>query len=106
MPKVELFSSIEEGNKVIPPGEKRLVKVGELEICVLNLKGEFKAVANGCPHLDFPLHKGVINPLGEIVCTWHHYRFNLNDGQELGMRCKPVKVYKIVVESEKVFLEV
>jgi nitrite reductase/ring-hydroxylating ferredoxin subunit len=92
----------------LPPGERKIVKLGKREIGVFNVNGELKAIANICPHHQAPLclgpqvgemkADGVGNYLygreGEIIrCPWHSFEFDLNTG-----RCLPVPdLYRVAV---------
>ncbi len=102
--KVKLFNSLEEGKGIIPNGHKRLVKIGDRNICVVSAGSSFIAFQNECPHLGHPLHDGTINPYGEIVCALHSYRFDLNTGEECNFRCPALRFYKITEEPEGVMI--
>ncbi len=50
-------------------------------------------VFNGiCPHLGYSLQKAPINPLFEVVCPWHNFKFSLYSGIESEGRCKSLYV--------------
>ncbi|HZU78381.1 MAG TPA: Rieske (2Fe-2S) protein [Acidimicrobiales bacterium] len=92
----------------LPPGQRKIVKIGKREIGVFNVNGELKAIANICPHHQAPLclgpqtgeikANGVGNYLydreDEIIrCPWHSFEFDLNTG-----RCLPVPdLYRVAV---------
>jgi nitrite reductase/ring-hydroxylating ferredoxin subunit len=80
----------------IPPGARKIVEVAGRSIGVFNVKGEYFAVLNRCPHQGGPLCLG--NTLGflrssgvgefhysragEIVrCPWHGWEYDLRTGQ-------------------------
>ena len=80
----------------IPPGTRKIVDVAGRSIGVFNVKGEYFAVLNRCPHQGGPLCLG--NTLGflrsdgvgefhysragEIVrCPWHGWEYDLRTGQ-------------------------
>ena len=80
----------------IPPGQRKIVDVGGRSIGVFNVKGEYFAVLNRCPHQGGPLCLG--NTLGflrsdgvgefhhsragEILrCPWHGWEYDLRTGQ-------------------------
>lgn len=80
-------------------GQLRIVEVDGREIGIARLpSGEFRAVRNVCPHKGAPVCKGFISGTalpsapgelvygrdGEVlVCPWHGYEFDLNDGMQL-----------------------
>lgn len=80
----------------IPPGERLIVEVGGREVGVFNLRGEFYAMLNRCPHVGGPLCRGqivsMINSTGQgeisiddstdlLTCPWHNWEFDLKTGQ-------------------------
>lgn len=60
----------------------------------------FRASDDKCPHLGEELHKGKINFMGEIVCPWHSYTFNLITGEESSRRCEDLKIYPVKADEE------
>jgi nitrite reductase/ring-hydroxylating ferredoxin subunit len=98
----------------IAPGSSMLVTLKGREIGVFNVKGEYYAFSNKCPHEGAPLCKGRIVNLveaeepgryrvsrhGELLrCPWHGWEFDLRTGQSW---CDPentwVKSYNVSVE--------
>jgi nitrite reductase (NADH) small subunit len=82
----------------LPPGTRKIVKIGRLEFGVYNVKGEIVAVRNLCPHAGAPLcfsqATGTVvsaSPMqrewgfeGEILkCPWHGWEFKLPTGETL-----------------------
>ena len=65
----------------LPLGERKLVKVGEQKILIINDNGKLHAVNNACPHLKLPLKKGEITADGAIVCPFHRSTFDLCTGE-------------------------
>ena len=80
----------------IPPGARKVVEVAGRSIGVFNVKGEYFAVLNRCPHQGGPLCLG--NTLGflrsegvgefhytragEVLrCPWHGWEYDLRTGQ-------------------------
>lgn len=80
----------------IPPGERKIVTVGGRSIGVFNVKGEYMALLNRCPHQAGPLCEGLLHGLveadvpgeyrysrpGEILrCPWHGWEYDVRTGQ-------------------------
>ncbi len=65
----------------LPLGERKLVKVGDQKILIINDNGKLHAVNNACPHLKLPLKKGEITADGAIVCPFHRSAFDLCTGE-------------------------
>jgi nitrite reductase/ring-hydroxylating ferredoxin subunit len=99
----------------IADGTSKLVQVEGRAIALFNVKGEFFAIANRCPHEGADLCKGKIVALiesdepgvvrlsrpGELVrCPWHGWEFDIRTGKSW---CDPtrtrVKSYDVAVES-------
>jgi len=103
---IKIFRSVEEARNVIPSGSSRLVIIGEIKICLSNFGDNFHASENNCPHLGEQLHKGMINYLGEIVCPWHNYRFDLTTGEESSRRCRDLVLHRTKATEEGVFVAI
>ena len=80
----------------VPEGEHKIFKVAEREIGVFNVRGEYFALRNRCPHLGGPLCEGEVLGLvyssgpGDvrfdgskklITCPWHGWEFDVKTGQ-------------------------
>lgn len=68
------------------PGYRKLIKINERNIVIVNVEGCFYAMDNACYHHGGPLHNGDIEELGGhpcIVCPWHGYRIALDTGEGL-----------------------
>jgi nitrite reductase/ring-hydroxylating ferredoxin subunit len=87
-----------------PAGTRKLVDVNGRQIAVFNIKGEFFALANRCPHQGGSLCAGRLIGLveasepgkyrysrrGEIIrCPWHGWEFDVRTGRS---RCDPSRV--------------
>jgi 3-phenylpropionate/trans-cinnamate dioxygenase ferredoxin subunit len=64
----------------LPPGERIIVQIDDLEILVFNIAGQFFAISNVCSHDGNPLDDGEINGQ-EIICVRHGARFDLRTGE-------------------------
>jgi nitrite reductase/ring-hydroxylating ferredoxin subunit len=82
----------------IPVGSRRILTVGENEIGVYNIDGNFFAVRNYCPHKGAPICMGTLSGTmlpsdhGEYVyglegrvlhCPWHQWAFDIETGRAL-----------------------
>ena len=64
----------------LPEGERRVVRVTERDVMLVNHQGHIYAVDNVCPHLGASLAKGVVTEDGAIICPRHHSAFDLRTG--------------------------
>ncbi len=80
----------------IQPGERKIVEVAGRSIGIFNVRGEFFALRNRCPHQGGPLCSGrlwgslqakvpgeyLYSREGEILrCPWHGWEFDLRTGR-------------------------
>ncbi len=103
----------------IPEGDRRIVKVGEREIGVFNVRGQYYALPNICIHQAGPLCKGRISGTliadadtqwkfqwafeGEIItCPWHALEYNITTGQCLAFPKRRVRTYPVKVENGQI----
>ena len=104
----------------LPPGQRKLVAAGQFGIGVFNVKGNFHALTNYCPHRGGPLCLGEITGTtdeipgegvvwtrdGEILrCPWHNWEFAIDTGRTISEPAKRVRSYPVRVEGELVVLE-
>jgi 3-phenylpropionate/trans-cinnamate dioxygenase ferredoxin subunit len=98
-----------------PPGTRRVVEIDGRSIGVFNLRGEFYALRNSCPHQGAPLCLGMI--LGRvsaerpyapaydedqavIKCPWHGWEFDLRTGRSVfNPHRVRVRAYDVTVEA-------
>lgn len=94
----------------LPPGERRIVPIAEIEVGVFNLGDRLVAYRNLCPHQGAPVCTGRVGGTtlpsapGEYVygrhgrilhCPWHGWQFDLDTGEALfghRVRLAPVEV--------------
>jgi nitrite reductase/ring-hydroxylating ferredoxin subunit len=107
--------------EALPPGSRTLVDVDGRPIVIFNVKGEYFALRNRCPHQGGNLSKGTLTGLitapepgryeysreGEILrCPWHGWEFDIRTGKSCidPMRIR-VKSYTVEVESGRHVVE-
>jgi len=81
----------------LPAGQIKGLKIGEHEIALYNLDGEFHATDNVCSHAYARLSDGFIDR-GQIVCPLHAGCFDIKTGKameapaEVDIRTFPVRL--------------
>jgi 3-phenylpropionate/trans-cinnamate dioxygenase ferredoxin subunit len=104
----------------LKPGEMKMVSVHEREFLLARVGDAYYAADNHCPHMGGKLSHGKLE--GTIVtCPLHHSQFNLKDGHvvrwtnwpaallavdQLRSRKRPLPVYPVSVEGEKIMLTI
>jgi nitrite reductase (NADH) small subunit len=85
----------------IPEGQGRAYELGDRIIAVFREGGRYYAIDDACPHQGAPLADGIVFDKS-VTCTWHGWRFSLEDGRHLeGSRCR-VGTYPVRVEGDEV----
>src|SRR5690242_21448662 len=92
----------------LPPGEKRLVEVEDLEIGVFNCDGDLLAIEDRCSHDDGELVEGELDQAAcTVECPRHGSRFDLRSGRPLTLPAyEPVETFPVSVEDGVVRVEV
>lgn len=93
----ELFAA---GNKIVE------VMAGEKPICVAIHQENLYACAAKCPHAGGRMAQGWLDPVGNIVCPLHRYRFDLSKGRNVSGEGYYLKTYSIEERDEGVFVGV
>jgi nitrite reductase/ring-hydroxylating ferredoxin subunit len=98
----------------IAEGERKLVTLEGREIGVFNVKGDFYALLNKCPHSGAELCRGMVIGLaqsdepgeykitrpGEFLrCPWHGWEFDIRTGQSwFDPKKVRTRAYKATIE--------
>jgi 3-phenylpropionate/trans-cinnamate dioxygenase ferredoxin component len=87
----------------VPPGTARVVTVGNVELALVDVDGQFYAIDNECTHLGGYLGEGEINPDWSewaIECPLHASVFDVRTGEVLNRPAtEPVRTYAVEVEA-------
>lgn len=90
----------------VPPGKARLVQVDGKKIALFNVGGRFYALDDTCTHRGGPLSQGAVDAQS-VTCPWHGSKFDLTTGKVLAPPAtRPVTAYRVVVEGDRVKVEV
>lgn len=91
----------------IPPGKMQKVSADGKEILVVNVNGNYYAINDTCTHSGASLSEGTCEE-STITCGWHGAKFDCKTGKLVSFpaKIKNLDSYKVVIESENVFLEV
>ncbi len=89
------------------PGKMQKVASDGKEILVANINGNFYAVDDTCTHAGASLSEGSLEG-NTITCGWHGAKFDCATGKlsAFPAKIKDLRSYKVVVESDNIFLEV
>jgi 3-phenylpropionate/trans-cinnamate dioxygenase ferredoxin subunit len=89
----------------LPTNKMVMVLLGDREILLANVDGDYYAITNRCTHMGGNLSKGVLN--GSVVtCPRHGSQFDVSTGKLVGQgRLAFVKVHPRDTESYPVKIE-
>jgi 3-phenylpropionate/trans-cinnamate dioxygenase ferredoxin subunit len=92
----------------LPPGEKRLVELDDLEIGVFNCNGTLYAIEDRCSHDDGELIEGELDADEcSIECPRHGSRFDLKTGNPLNLPAYvPIDTFPVMVDGGVIRVEV
>jgi NADPH-dependent 2,4-dienoyl-CoA reductase/sulfur reductase-like enzyme/nitrite reductase/ring-hydroxylating ferredoxin subunit len=100
------FEAIAANINDLHDGEMQQVSVGETDVLLAKVDGNFYAVGAYCSHYQAPLAEGILKE-DRVVCPWHNACFNITTGDQQeppgldSLRCYPVRV-----EGEQVIVSV
>jgi anthranilate 1,2-dioxygenase ferredoxin subunit len=102
-----------EGNRVdlcatddVAEGAVIRVEAGELTVAVYRVEGNFYVTDDHCTHGPGSLSEGFLDG-HEIECDFHQGCFDIRTGEVTQPPCiVPIKTYKVVVENERVMIEI
>jgi nitrite reductase/ring-hydroxylating ferredoxin subunit len=101
---IKVFSGLQEALQRIAEKKPQLVIIEGTRICLVRFEDNFAAVQDRCSHNGESLSKGHLNHLGEIICPWHNYCFDLNSGRELMGRSDNLKTYPLKIDDTGFFI--
>src|SRR3989304_7807786 len=90
----------------ISPGKMQKVTADGKEILVINIDGNYFAMNDTCTHAGASLADGKLD--GSILtCDWHGAKFDCKTGKlhAFPAKIKDLDSYKVVVDSDNIFLE-
>jgi nitrite reductase/ring-hydroxylating ferredoxin subunit len=96
---IKIFQSEDEAINKLASQKPQLLILHGKRICLVNDHGKFKAVQDACSHNGESLSKGKVNHLGEIVCPWHGYRFELSTGRACDSSSPDLVTYPVKIDE-------
>ncbi len=100
----KVFDSPEEAANEVPVRKLKELRIENISICFAHTAAGFFAVADACPHLGYSLSKGTTNYLNEVICPWHSYRFNLQNGRECEYKTRNATVYPVETRTDGIYI--
>ena len=105
----------------LPPGERKIINAGGIDIGVFNIDGVIYAIPNLCVHQWGPLCAGSLSGTlaasastdwqyecvrdgSIIICPWHSLEFDVTTGQCLAYPRVKLRRYEVIVEDGAVYV--
>lgn len=90
----------------IPFGPSGLaeMEVAGKKVCLARHGEQVFACAVKCPHAGGRMSAGFIDPMGNIVCPLHRYKFSLSRGYNVSGEGFYLKTYPVEHRPEGIFL--
>jgi len=100
----------------ITEGQHRVYEVLGRLVVIYNIRGEYYALLNYCPHQGAEICKGPVNGTtipsdvyaysfgreGEIVrCPWHGWEFEIKTGNPLAPHNMKLRRYEVILDDGK-----
>jgi 3-phenylpropionate/trans-cinnamate dioxygenase ferredoxin subunit len=84
-------------------------KLAELEIagkkiCVALHNDTIHACTHKCPHAGGYLAEGYLDPLGNIVCPLHRYKYSLQSGRNISGEGYFLKTFPVEIRPDGIFV--
>ncbi|GAB3952469.1 FAD-dependent oxidoreductase [Spirosoma harenae] len=85
-------------------GEMKQVRVGDTDVLLAKVDGQFHALHPHCSHYHGPLVEGVLHG-HRLICPWHNACFDIRDGHRLeAPALNGLPTHEVRVENEQVFV--
>jgi nitrite reductase/ring-hydroxylating ferredoxin subunit len=80
------------------------VMAGDKKICVAKQNNGLFAFAHKCPHAGGFFIDGFIDPLGNVVCPLHRYKYCLKNGRNVSGEGYYLKHWPVEVREDGVYV--
>ncbi|MGI0075551.1 MAG: Rieske (2Fe-2S) protein [Nitrosotalea sp.] len=89
------------------PGKIQKVTIDGKDLLIANIDGNYYAVNDTCTHAGASLSEGSLDG-SVITCGWHGAKFDCKTGNlsAFPVKIKDLNSYRVIVESENIFVEV
>jgi nitrite reductase/ring-hydroxylating ferredoxin subunit len=92
------------GERELWDGEMDAFDVGDHEVLVVRLGGQYRAYDGICPHQSVSLVEGELTEEGILICKAHHWRFDASCGKGVNPATQCLRRFPIKVEAGRVLV--
>jgi len=86
------------------PNGIALIVLDGKKICLTRYMDKLYAFAFTCPHASGPLSEGRIDPLGNVICPVHDYRFSLQSGRDTQGEGYKMKTWPVEEREDGIYI--
>ncbi len=95
----------DSSNELIFPGNNLMeIEVAGKTICIAKGRAHIFACASKCPHAGGVLSEGYIDPMENVVCPLHRYKYSLQNGRNVSGEGYFLKTFPVEVRETGVFI--
>jgi len=73
-------------------------------ICIAKYEDQLFAFAQKCPHASGLLSQGFIDPLGNVVCPLHRYKYALRNGRNVSGEGYYLKHWPVEMRDDGIYV--
>jgi nitrite reductase/ring-hydroxylating ferredoxin subunit len=81
-----------------------VVEAGGKKLTLARTETELLAFAYKCPHASGIFCDGFLDPLGNVVCPLHRYKFNMKNGRNTSGEGYYLKTYLVQERADGVYI--
>lgn len=102
----ETFKTVAKVGEIVE-GQGLACEVDGQMVAVFLEQGKYYAIEDSCPHQGAPLSDGIVFDKC-VTCTWHGWRFSLEDGRWMDSPKSRTRVasYPVRVEGDEIQVSV
>ena len=82
-----------------------VAEVNGKKICIARYRDQYHGFAYTCPHASGVMAAGWIDPLGNVVCPLHRYKFNIINGRNTSGEGYYLKTYLLRIDENGIYAE-
>lgn len=74
------------------------------KICLAKFQEKISACVHSCPHAGGILSEGYLDPVGNLVCPVHRYKFNMSNGRNVSGEGYFLKTFPVELREDGLYI--
>lgn len=101
-----VFHKVAEDISEITFGDNRIavVEIEGKKVCLAQHHNDYFAFAYKCPHAGGILAMGHLDPMGNVVCPLHRYKFSISNGRNISGEGYYLKHWPVELREDGVYV--